>query len=43
MPTYVCPNCGSREVIGMEVTVVVGEGEAKHTCSNCGAEMKEEN
>ena len=45
MPTYICPKCGRREIIGMEVTVILGEGEAKHTCPNpdCGGvEMKEE-
>jgi predicted RNA-binding Zn-ribbon protein involved in translation (DUF1610 family) len=37
--SYICPNCGHRTVIGLEV--VVGES-PKHKCPQCGTEMKKE-
>ncbi|MDD3492160.1 MAG: hypothetical protein PHZ19_01525 [Candidatus Thermoplasmatota archaeon] len=40
MPTYICPECGAKTVIGLEVSV---GGEPKHECPKCGAEMVKQN
>jgi len=37
--SYVCPKCGHRLTIGLEVTVGVPP---KHECPKCGTEMKKE-
>lgn len=37
--SYICPNCGYRIIIGLEITV---GGLPKHKCPKCGIEMKKE-
>jgi predicted RNA-binding Zn-ribbon protein involved in translation (DUF1610 family) len=40
--SYVCPECGHREVIGLEVRVSVGGPLEQRKCPNCGEEMNRE-
>lgn len=37
--SYICPKCGHKLVIGLEVNV---GGVAEHKCPNCGSEMEKE-
>lgn len=38
MVTYVCPKCGFRLIIGLEIS----RGQPKHKCPKCGTEMKKD-
>ena len=38
MVTYNCPNCGKKEIIGLEVSI----GVPKHECPKCKISMKKE-
>ena len=40
MPTYICPKCGYKQIIGMEISV---GGKPEHKCENCGIEMIKQN
>jgi len=42
MVTYICPNCGHKEIIGMEIRISNSNTPSEKSCPECGTEMEKE-